>query len=86
MPEVSRFYGICICFYYREHPPQHFHAFYGEDEALVEIESGAIRQGHLPRKAYDMVNEWRLQHLQELSEDWERARDGQPLLPIAPLE
>jgi hypothetical protein len=23
MPEVSRFYGIVIRFYYREHPPQH---------------------------------------------------------------
>ena len=24
MPEVSRFYGIIIRFYYREHPPEHF--------------------------------------------------------------
>ena len=26
MPEVSRFYGITIRFYYRDHPPMHFHA------------------------------------------------------------
>jgi hypothetical protein len=37
MPEVSRFYGIVIRFYYRDHPPEHFHAIYGEHEALVEI-------------------------------------------------
>ena len=42
MPEVSRFYGIIIRFYYREHPPVHFHAIYGEHEALIEIETGRI--------------------------------------------
>jgi hypothetical protein len=26
MPEVCRFYGIIIRFYYREHPPTHFYA------------------------------------------------------------
>jgi hypothetical protein len=45
MPEVSRFYGIVIRFYYREHPPTHFHAIYGGHEALIEIETGAIHQG-----------------------------------------
>jgi len=42
MPEVSRFYGIIIRFYYREHPPEHFHAIYGEHEALIEISTGRI--------------------------------------------
>lgn len=45
MPEVSRFYGIIVRFYYRDHPPHHFHAIYGEYEALIEIESGAIYLG-----------------------------------------
>jgi Domain of unknown function (DUF4160) len=53
MPEVSRFYGIIVRFYYRDHPPNHFHALYGEHEALIEIETGAIYDGHLPRTAYD---------------------------------
>src|SRR5215471_13120569 len=48
MPEVSRFYGIVVRFYYRDHPPTHFHAIYGEHEALIEIESGAIYRGGLP--------------------------------------
>ncbi len=86
MPEVSRFYGIIIRFYYREHPPTHFHAIYGGYEALIEIETGAINQGKLPKTAYDLVNAWRLLHLQELREDWNRARRKMPLLPIPPLE
>lgn len=86
MPEVSRFYGIIIRFYYRDHPPTHFHSIYGEHEALIEIETGAIHQGYLPKTAYDLVNQWRTIHLQELRDDWNRARQQHPLLPIAPLE
>ena len=48
MPEVSRFYGIIIRFYFRDHPPTHFHAIYAEHEALVEIETGKIYQGVCP--------------------------------------
>jgi hypothetical protein len=86
MPEVSRFYGIIVRFYYRDHPPTHFHAIYGEHEALIEIESGAIHEGHLPAMAHELVNRWRERHIDELREDWNRARQQQPLLPIAPLE
>jgi hypothetical protein len=63
MPEVSRFYGIIIRFYYRDHSPTHFHAIYGEFEALIDIETGSILRGQLPRTAYDLVNTWRGLHL-----------------------
>ena len=86
MPEVSRFYGIIIRLYYRDHPPTHFHAIYGEHEALVEIETGSVYRGHLPATALSLVNRWRALHLTELREDWNRARQQQPLLPIAPLD
>lgn len=42
MPEVSRFYGIVIRMYFGDHPPAHFHAEYGEFEALVTIEESRI--------------------------------------------
>jgi hypothetical protein len=86
VPEVSRFYGISVRFYYRDHPPTHFHAFYAEHEALIEIDSGSIHRGYLPPIALNLVNSWRLMHLEELRQDWERARQQLPLLPIAPLE
>lgn len=84
MPEVSRFYGISVRFYYRDHPPTHFHAIYGEHEALIE--TGTVHRGHLPKTAYDLVDRWRTIHLPELRDDWNRARQQRPLLPIAPLE
>ena len=33
MPEVTRFFGIVIRMYFRDHSPAHFHAEYGEYEA-----------------------------------------------------
>ena len=42
MPEISRFLGIVIAMYYRDHAPPHFHAVYGEYEATVSIASGEV--------------------------------------------
>ena len=36
MPELSRFFGIVIRMFYNDHEPAHFHAIYGEYEALIE--------------------------------------------------
>jgi hypothetical protein len=85
MPEVSRFYGIAIRFYYRDHPPMHFHAIYAEYEALIEIETGNIHEGFLPKKALELVDEWRQLHLEELKDAWQKCRLEIPLYPIAPL-
>ena len=59
MPEVSRFYGISIRFFFRDHPPTHFHAFYGEFEAIIEIGSGRLQKGFLLNTALHLVNTWR---------------------------
>jgi len=32
MPEISRFLGIIIAMFYKDHAPPHFHAIYGEEE------------------------------------------------------
>ena len=86
MLEVSHFYGIMVKLYYREHPPAHFHALYGENEGVVEIESGALTKGNLPKTAAILIDAWRNQHLQELRENWSRAQHRMPILPIPPLE
>jgi hypothetical protein len=57
VPRISQFYGIAIYMYYRDHPPPHFHAIYGEFEALIDVASGAVIEGVLPRRANDLVAE-----------------------------
>ena len=64
----------------------HFHAVYGEYEALIELDTLAVLRGELPRRAMALVLEWAAFHRQELRLDWERARLGTPLQPIAPLD
>lgn len=86
MPEVSRFFGIVIRIFFNDHDPPHFHAVYGEDEALIEIESLAVYRGELPRRALAMVLEWAALHREELRRGWDLARHGRPPEPIAPLE
>ncbi len=85
MPEISRFLGIVIAMYYRDHAPAHFHAIHGEYEATVEIESGAVN-GELPRGALAHVQEWRNLHTRELIAIWSLARASKPLPRIEPLE
>jgi hypothetical protein len=36
-PTISQFFGIVIQMFWREHAPPHFHALYGEYEALIDI-------------------------------------------------
>ncbi len=85
MPEISRFLGIVVALFYRDHPPPHFHAVYGEYEITVEIATGVV-QGQFPRRALRHVLEWCDLHTEELLADWELARQRRPLRKIAPLE
>ncbi len=45
MPTISAFYGIVIQMFWKDHAPPHFHAVYGEFEALVDIRSLEVIQG-----------------------------------------
>ena len=85
MPRVSRFYGISIYLYYRDHPPTHFHAIYGTDEAAVEIATGNVIAGGLPRRAMGLVQDWLSQNRAAVEVDWALAAASQPLDPIPPL-
>lgn len=86
MPEISRFLGIVIAMFYRDHNPPHFHASYGEHAAAIGIHDGVVLWGSLPVRVLGHVREWRQAHVAELEDDWERAKNRQPLNPIAPLE
>ena len=69
-----------------DHNPPHFHAFYGEYEALIEINVLSIFAGKLPPRVVGLVLEWATIHQQELLNDWHRAQDHQPLAKIEPLQ
>jgi hypothetical protein len=85
MPEISRFLGIVIAMFYRDHGPPHFHAFYGDFEITVQIETRVVN-GQFPKRALSHVLDWCQMHKDELLEDWRLASSRQPLKKIEPLE
>jgi hypothetical protein len=85
MPELCRFYGIIIRMFWADHPPAHFHAAYGEHEAIIEIRTSEIIGGSLPLGAHSLVSQWIEIHRGELLEKWELARQNRPLGKIEPL-
>ena len=86
MPVLSVFFGIVITMYWREHNPPHFHAAYGDDEAVISIETLEVLRGRLPRRALAMVLEWAAEHRAELIENWRLCQAFTSPEPIAPLE
>jgi hypothetical protein len=85
MPVISRFLGILIVMYYRDHDAAHFHARYGTHEITVRLTDGIV-EGRFPRRALNHIMEWYALHREELSENWELARSRKPLKRIPPLE
>lgn len=85
MQIISRFYGIVIAMYFNDHNPPHFHAKYSGYEALFNFD-GLLLEGELPKRASSFVQEWISYHKPELESNWKKAKSGQPLDYIAPLE
>ena len=72
--------------FYRDHSPPHYHAKYGEYEALLGIDPIVLLEGSLPSRASSLVFEWAAIHQTELRENWHLARENMPLNKISPLE
>ena len=86
MPEISRFFGIIIAMFYNDHAPPHFHVRYGEQRAIIGIDSLTVLGGKLSSRVLGLVMEWAAVHQEELREDWRLAERQAPLKSIAPLE
>jgi len=82
MPEIARFYGIIIKLFFADHPPAHFHAVYGEYNALFNIETLEMMEGDLPQRARKLVVEWATLYRNELKVMWK----SQNFKKLPPLE
>jgi len=74
MPVIARFYGILIKMYFSqsEHGVPHFHAIYGEFNAVFAIETLEMLEGDLPPRAHRLVAEWAEGTKRELMDMWAR--------------
>jgi hypothetical protein len=86
MPTVSWFYGIAIRMYFVDHGRPHFHAYYGNDVAVFDVETGRVLRGGLPPAALRLVREWRELHADALMRNWTLIRSNRPFERIPGLD
>lgn len=85
MPIISKFFGIVIYMYWKDHSPPHFHAKYGDEEIVIDIKTGTV-SGNMSNRAIKLIQEWRRLHKEELIKDWKLAEEKKALFAINPLE
>lgn len=71
--------------YFSDHNPPHFHAFYGDDEAVFSIEPLEVIKGALKPRIEGLVIEWAKMHTKELLKNWELLKDEKRFNKIKPL-
>jgi len=86
VPTISRFLGLVITMYFDDHDPPHFHALHADGEAKVRIDSLEVIESTLARRHVRFVLAWAELHHEELEENWRRARAGETLRAIEPLQ
>ena len=72
MPVIARFYGIIIKMYFSqsEHGIPHFHAVYGEYNAVYNIQTLEMMEGDMPTRAQRLIMDWASQYKQDLLHMW----------------
>ena len=58
MPTISEFFGIMILMFFDDHAPPHFHARYGGDAVVIQINPIGVLRGKFPPRALSLVIEW----------------------------
>jgi hypothetical protein len=88
MPTISMFYGIIIRMYYSpsEHNPPHFHAYYQETKAIVDINNCEIISSNMRSKHNKLLTAWAELHKDELKANWELVMNGEEPYKITPLK
>lgn len=84
MPSISMFFGIVITMNYVDHQPPHFHARYGKHKASFSLD-GDLIVGDMPAKQLKLIAAWATIHSDELSANWDLAREREQLYKIDPL-
>lgn len=89
MPTISMFYGLIVRMYYfdnQQHNKPHIHVHYQDFSAIIEIPSGNILEGNLPKNKQKLVDAWIEIHKESLMANWDLAINGDSVFKIDPLK
>lgn len=78
LSDVCTIDGIKVRFYLqiRDHPPAHFHAIYGSDASVIQIDPPEVVKSGLRRPQESTALEFAKTHKDELLQAWNEARAG----------
>lgn len=88
MPRISEFFGIAIYLYFADtnrHSTPHFHAKYGDHEAVYSIPHGDLLAGAFPKRQERLVQGWAALRAAELEQAWSRAMNLENPGKVEPL-
>ena len=79
MPTICSLEGIDIKMYCapKEHSPAHFHVYYGEFKAVINIDTLSLLKGYLPPVKLKLVIKWANRHKEELIDNWNLVMQSQ---------
>ena len=86
MPVISMFFGIVVRMFYADHSPPHIHVEYHGQKAVFDFQGNIIKGEIKSRTAVKLIREWIDLRLDELTTDWELARQGKEIKTISPLD
>ena len=66
--------------------PSHFHAYYQDYKALININTLELMEGSLPKKQLRLVLAWAELHQEELIANWDIAMNSELPFKIDPLK
>ena len=70
----------------QQHNTPHIHVHYQDDATIIEIPTGKLLEGNLPRPKQKLVDAWIELRKEELMADWQLAINGESVFKIAPLK
>lgn len=86
MAIIAAFFGMMIRVYHADHPPPHLHVQYGEFQTIVDIKSGKILKGKLPRPLQRILKSWLRKRQKEVMKAWDEAQAMRMPQRVKPLE
>jgi len=71
--------------FYGDYNPPHFHAIYGEFEAVISISTCNIISENMPTRALELIHDWYSIHRNEFLNNWDFAIQKKQLNKMEPL-
>lgn len=68
-----------------EYNPPHFHAYYQDKRAIVDLLNCDVTISDFPKKQIKMIEAWAELHQDELLANWNLCMNGETPFQIAPL-